>query len=89
MERYAYIRVSTKEQNVDRQLLAYVAQTEREFILKNITIRTSTLTSRDVGAKAFSGTYKKPTVKVPAKSLKEYKKLFKAKGMSAKSVYKK
>ena len=78
MERYAYIRVSTKEQNVDRQLLAYVAQTEREFILKNITIRTSTLTSRDVGAKAFSGTYKK-----------EYKKLFKAKGMSAKSVYKK
>ena len=57
--------------------------------LKNITIRTSTLTSRDIGAKAFSGTYKKPTVKVPAKSLKEYKKLFKAKGMNAKAVYKK
>ena len=57
--------------------------------LKNITVRTNTLTSRDIGAKAFSGTYKKPKVKVPAKLMKEYKKLFKSKGMSAKAVYKK
>ena len=57
--------------------------------LKNITVRTNTLTSIDIGAKAFSGTYKKPKVKVPAKLMKEYKKLFKAKGMSAKAVYKK
>ena len=57
--------------------------------LKNITVRTNTLTSIDIGAKAFSGTYKKPKVKVPAKLMKEYKKLFKLKGMSAKAVYKK
>ncbi len=36
-----------------------------------------------------AGTYKKPTVKVPAKQLKAYKKLLKARGTSSKAVYRK
>lgn len=57
--------------------------------LKSITIKTSALTSKSIGAKAFSGTYKKVTVKVPAKQLKAYKKLLKSRGMSNKAIYKK
>lgn len=57
--------------------------------LKKITVKTSMLTSKTIGSKAFTGTYSKPTVKVPAKKLKEYKKLLKSKGMSKKAVYKK
>ena len=57
--------------------------------LKTITIRTSMLTKKNVGAKAFKGTYKKIKVKVPAKQFKTYKKLFKSKGMSKKAIYKK
>ena len=57
--------------------------------LRSITIMTSTLSGKTVGSKAFAGTYKKPTVKVPAKQLKAYKKLLKARGMSSKAVYRK
>lgn len=57
--------------------------------LKTITIRTSMLTKKNVGAKAFKGTYKKIKVKVPAKQFKAYKKLLKSKGMSKKAIYKK
>ena len=57
--------------------------------LKTITIRTSMLTKKNVGAKAFKGTYKKIKVKVPAKQFKTYKKFFKSKGMSKKAIYKK
>ena len=57
--------------------------------LRSITIKTSTLSGETVGSKAFAGTYKKPTVKVPAKQLKAYKKLLKTRGMSAKAVYRK
>ena len=57
--------------------------------LKTITIRTSMLTKKNVGAKAFKGTYKKIKVKVPAKQFKTYKKFFKSKGMSTKAIYKK
>ena len=57
--------------------------------LRSITIKTSTLSGETVGSKAFAGTYKKPTVKVPAKQLKAYKKLLKARGMSSKAVYRK
>ena len=42
--------------------------------LRSITIKTSTLSGKTIGSKAFAGTYKKPTVKVPAKQLKAYKK---------------
>ena len=57
--------------------------------LRAITIKTSALSSKTVGAKAFTGTYNKPTVKVPAKQMKAYKKFFKSRGMSSKAVYKK
>ena len=57
--------------------------------LSSIIIKTSTLSGKTVGLKAFAGTYKKPTVKVPAKQLKAYKKLLKARGMSSKAVYRK
>lgn len=57
--------------------------------LRSITIKTSTLSGKTVGSKAFAGTYKKPTVKVPAKQMKAYKKLLKVRGMSSKVVYRK
>lgn len=57
--------------------------------LRTITIKTSTLSSKTIGSKAFTGTYKKPTVKVPAKQINAYKKLLKSRGMSSKAVYKK
>ena len=57
--------------------------------LRSITINTSTLSGKTVGSKAFAGTYKKPTVKVPAKQMKAYKKLLKVRGMSSKAVYRK
>ena len=57
--------------------------------LRSITIKTSTLSGKTIGSKAFAGTYKKPIVKVPAKQLKAYKKLLKARGMSSKAVYRK
>ena len=56
--------------------------------LKTIIIKTSTLTTGNVGAKAFAGTHPKPTVKVPAKQIKIYGKLLKTKGMSTKAIYK-
>ena len=57
--------------------------------LRSITIKTSMLSGKTVGSKAFAGTYKNPTVKVPAKQLKAYEKLLKARGMSSKTVYRK
>lgn len=57
--------------------------------LRSITIKTSALSGKTIGSKAFAGTYKKPTVKVPEKQMKAYKKLLKARGMSSKAVYRK
>lgn len=57
--------------------------------LKTITIKTSALSTKTIGSNAFTGTYKKPTIKVPAKQMKTYKKLFGLKGMSSKAIYKK
>ena len=56
--------------------------------LKKITIKSTKLTNSSVGAKAFTGTYKKATVMVPKKKLKAYKKFLKKKGFSKKVVYK-
>lgn len=56
--------------------------------LKKITIKTTKLTSKSVGKNAFKGIYKKPTVTVPKKKKKEYKKLLKAKGVPAKAKIK-
>ena len=57
--------------------------------LKNITIKTSYLTNKSVGAGAFKGVHAKAVIKVPKKKLKAYKKLLKAKGVGKKAVIKK
>ena len=49
--------------------------------LKTITIKTTKLTTKTVGANAFKGVYRKATVKVPAKKLKAYKTLLVKKGL--------
>lgn len=48
--------------------------------LKKLTIKTTKLTSKTVGAKAFKGVNGKATIKVPKKKLSAYKTLFKSKG---------
>ena len=53
--------------------------------LKSITIRTTKLSAKKIGAKAFSNTHKKAKVKVPGKALKSYRKILKKKGLSAKA----
>ena len=61
--------------------------------LVNITIKTTKLTTKNVGSKAFtkagSSNYKKLKVKVPKSKLKAYKSLLKKKGLSAKAKIKK
>lgn len=57
--------------------------------LKTITIKTTKLTTKNVGAKAFKGIYSKATIKVPKKSLKAYTKLLKKKGVGSKVKIKK
>lgn len=57
--------------------------------LKTITIKTTKLTSKNVGSKAFKGIYSKATIKVPKSKMKSYKKILKAKGVSSKAKIKK
>lgn len=57
--------------------------------LKTLTIKTTTLNSKSIGSKAFSGVNKKATIKVPKQNLKAYKKLLKAKGVSSSAKIKK
>lgn len=56
--------------------------------LKSITIKTSKLTSKSVGAKAFKGIYEKPVIKVPKKQRAAYKKLLQKKGVGKKAIIK-
>lgn len=51
--------------------------------LKNITIKANKLTAKSIGNKAFKGINPKATIKVPKKKLKLYKKILRAKGVSA------
>lgn len=51
--------------------------------LKNITIKANKLTAKSIGSKAFKGINPKATIKVPKKKLKLYKKILRAKGVSA------
>ena len=48
--------------------------------LKTITLKTSLLTAKTVGANAFKNIYKKATFKCPKKKVSEYKKLLIKKG---------
>ena len=57
--------------------------------LKNITIKTTKLTKKNVGDKAFKGIYSKATIKVPKSKLNAYKKMLKAKGVGTKVKIKK
>ena len=57
--------------------------------LKTMNIKTTKLTEKNIGKKAFSKVNKKVTVKVPSKKLKLYQKIFKSKGLSKKAKYKK
>ena len=50
--------------------------------LKYITVKTTKLTKKNVGSKAFTGINKKATVKVPKSKVKAYEKLLKNKGVS-------
>lgn len=52
--------------------------------LKSITIKTTKLTTKNVGKNAFKNINKKAIVKVPAKKLSAYKKLLKKKGITEK-----
>ncbi len=56
--------------------------------LKNITLKTTKLTKKNVGKKAFKGIYKKAVVKAPKKKLMAYRKLFQSKGAGGKVRYK-
>ena len=57
--------------------------------LKTITIKTTKLTSKKVGNKAFKGIYSKAVIKVPAKKLSAYKKVLRSKGVGSKARIKK
>ena len=48
--------------------------------LKNITIKTTKLTKKRVGSKAFSGIHAKAVIKVPKSKKKAYRSLLKGKG---------
>lgn len=52
--------------------------------LKNIVVKTTKLTKKNVGSKAFSKLHKKLKLKVPKKKLKIYKKIFREKGVTGK-----
>ncbi len=58
-------------------------------MLKNITIKTTRLTKKNIGKKAFAKIYKKPVVKIPKKKWKPYRKYLKNTGMSKNTRYKK
>ncbi|MBU5429423.1 leucine-rich repeat protein [Kineothrix sp. MSJ-39] len=50
--------------------------------LKNITVKTTKLTKKNVGSQAFKGIHKKAAFKVPKKKISSYRKVFKARGAS-------
>ena len=52
--------------------------------LKTLTIRSTKLTAQTVADNAFQGMSKKTVIKVPKSKLKEYRKLFRAKGLDKK-----
>ena len=53
--------------------------------LKNITVKTTKLTKKNVGSQAFKGIHKKAAFKVPKKKISSYRKIFRARG-AAKTI---
>ena len=56
--------------------------------LKSITIKTTKLTNKNVGSKAFKGIYANATIKVSKRKYTSYKKILRAKGVSSKTKIK-
>jgi len=56
--------------------------------LKKITIKTSKLTKRTVGSKAFKGIYSRVVIKVPKSRKKAYKKILRERGINEKASMK-
>ncbi|MDD6071677.1 MAG: leucine-rich repeat protein [Clostridiales bacterium] len=57
--------------------------------LKTITIKTTRLSNKNVGSKAFKGIHSKATIKIPKKKFSAYKKMLKSKGVGSKAKIKK
>ena len=57
--------------------------------LKTLTIKSTKLTAKKIGSKAFSKTPKSMTVKVPKKKFKTYKSMLIKKGVNKKGKFKK
>ena len=57
--------------------------------LKNLTIKSSKLSAKKIGSKAFSKTPKNVTIKVPKKKFKTYKSMLIKKGVNKKAKFKK
>lgn len=57
--------------------------------MKNITVKTSKLTSKNVGKNAFKGIVKKAVIKVPKNKIPLYKRIFKERGIGKRAKIKK
>ena len=72
------ITLPAKVQNVGSNVFSGCSK------LKTLTIKSKLLTNQSVDKKAFNGIKSGTTIKVPKKKLKDYKKLFKKKGLNSK-----
>lgn len=57
--------------------------------IKTLTIKSSKLTTKNIGSKAFTKTPKSMTVKMPKKKFKAYKSMLIKKGVNKKAKFKK
>lgn len=73
------IVIPSKVNKIGKQALANAKK------LKSIVIKTTKLTSKNVGSKVFKGISENAVIKVPKSKLKTYEKLLKSKGVSKKS----
>ena len=83
---YPYLKKVSIGKNVNRIEAQAFAGCKK---LKSMTIKTNALTAKRVGSKAFKGISAKAVIKVPAKKVKAYKKLLRAKGVGKKVKIKK
>ena len=83
---YKYLKSVTIGKNVGRINAKAFNKCSK---LQKITVKTVKLTAKKVGKQAFKGIRTKAVIKVPAKKLKSYKKLFPARGAGAKVKIKK
>ncbi len=72
------ISIPSKVSNIGKQAFSGCGK------LKDITIHSTKLTSKSVGAKAFQGIHTKAVIKVPKQKKPAYRKLFQSKGIAKK-----